>query len=223
MFWNKKNLMKQIEWYENPGCFERHLQRRHNNSLFPLERRTVSNEELKEARGKDYSHLKDFIKQYTLWLSSAGKLNDKSPIDDLQHCLQDAQDLAELAAAVGGDLDEEISVVEAMEDKITAFLNMRLPKGAELLKKVHSLSENKRIPYFAQVGRKDTPILKSEELAALLSEDMETIKVAGFYSRSFPGYRPNSEDVDELLAQAIRDGLDMQYARKIADAFRSSN
>lgn len=223
MFWNKKNQINQIEWHEMPCCFERHLQRRYNNPLFPLGRRIVSSEELKEARKKDSNDLKDFIKQYTLWLSEAGKLNDKSPIDDLRLYLQDTQDLAELASAVGCDLDKEISVLDAMEDKITAFMNMQLPQGAELLKDAHSLSATKRIPYVAQAGRKDTPILKSEELAALLSEDMETIKVAGLLSRSFPGYRPNSEDVEELLNKAIRDGLDMQYAKEITDAFMGCN
>lgn len=219
MFWNKRNQINQIEWHEMPGCFERHLQRRYNNPLFPLGRRTVSSEELKEARKKDSNDLKEFIKQFTLWLSEAGKLNDKSQIDDLQHCLQDTQYLAKLAFAVGGDLDEEISTLDGMEDRIRAFTNMRLPEGAELLKKAHDLSAVQRNSYLAQVSRKDTPILESEQLAALLSEDTGTIEVAGLLSRSFPRYRPNSDDVNELLDKAVRDGLDMQYAKEVAAAF----
>lgn len=231
MFWNKRNQINQIEWHEMPGCFERHLQRRYNNPLFPLGRRTVSSEELKEARKKDSNDLKEFIKQFTLWLSGSAKLNDKSAINDLSHCLQDTQYLAELAFAVGGDLGEEISTLDGMEDRITAFMNMRLPQGAELLKSAHDLSATRRNSYFAQVSmyypddysgsrrRKDTPILESEQLAALLSEDMGTIAVAGLLSRSFPRYRPNSDDVNELLDKAVRDGLDMQYAKEVADAF----
>ena len=84
MFWNRKNQETQFEWLEMPGCFERHLQRRHRNPLFPEERRTISNKELQEARRKDLSDLKEFIKKYTLWLSEARELNDTSSVDDLK-------------------------------------------------------------------------------------------------------------------------------------------
>lgn len=222
MFWNKKNSVNQINWLELPGCFERHLQRRHGNPLFPKDRQNISTEELKEARKKDLSDLKEFMKKYSLWLPEAGKLNDTSSVDDLKSCLQDTQELAELAVAVGGDLDEEVSVICKMEDKITAFMNARKPQGTELLKKAHSLSSTNRIPYFAQTARKDSPILKSEELASLLSEDLETIKVAGLFSRSFPDYRPNVDDVNEALLKAIRSGLDEQYAKEVAEVFKKS-
>jgi hypothetical protein len=44
MFWKK------TKWSKNPGCFERHLQRRDGNVLFPLERRSVTNKSIEEAR-----------------------------------------------------------------------------------------------------------------------------------------------------------------------------
>lgn len=226
MFWNKKqssNQLNKIDWRETPGCFERHLQRRCNNPLFPSERRTISSEELNEARKKDDSNLKEFIKQYTLWLCGASNLKENSSIDDLQHCLQDTQHLAELAAAVGGDLENELSVLETIEKKITSFMSARVPQGAELLETAHSCSAVKRIPYFAQAGIKDTPILKTEELASLLSEDIETIKVAGLYSRSFSGYRPNNEDVQELLYEAVKRGLDKEYAKEVINAFNKKD
>jgi len=223
LFWNRKNQENQFEWLEMPGCFERHLQRRHRNPLFPEERRTISNKELSEARKKDLSDLKEFIKKYTLWLIEAGKLNDKSSVDDLKSCLQDTQELADLAAAVGGDLDDEISVIGKMENKIISLMNMRVPQGADLLRKTQSLSSTQRIPYFAQAVRKDSPILKSEELASLLSEDLETIEFAGLLSRSFPGYRPNTIDVKEALGKAIKEGLNTQYAKEVIEAFKKND
>ncbi len=223
MFWNKKESAQQknqIEWQECLGCFERHLQRRYNNPLFSVDRRNISNEELNEARKKDNKNLKEFIKQYTLWLSDAKNLKEDSSIDDLKKCLQDTQYLAELAYAIGCNLEKEISVLETMEQKLTSFINIRLPQIAELLEKAYSLSITKRIPYFAQVGMKDTPILKNEELASLLSEDTETIKFAGNISRTFsPNFRPNSEDVQKLLNKAVKDGLDKEYAKKVISLF----
>lgn len=227
MFWNKKQPTSQqiqIEWHEKPGCFERHLQRRCDNPLFSADRRTISSEELNEARKKDDGNLKEFIKQYTLWLSSANNLKENSSVEDIKHCLQDTQYLEELSSAVGCYLENEISVLEAMEQKLTSFMNAQVPQGAELLEEAHSLSVTQRIPYFAQAGMKDTPILKNEELASLLSEDMETIKIAGFMSRSFsPNYRPNSEDVQKLLDEAVKNGLDSEYAKEVVDAFSNTD
>lgn len=226
MFWNNKqpsNQLNKLDWRETPGCFERHLQRRCNNPLFPSERRAISNKDLNDARKKDDSNLKEFIKQYTLWLSGASNLKENSSIDDLQRCLLNTQYLAEFAAAVGGDLENEPSVLKTMEQKLTSFMNARVPQGAELLETAHSYSSVKRIPYFAQAGMKDTPILKTEELASLLSEDIETIKVAGLYSRSFSGYRPNNEDVQKLLDEAVKRGLDKEYAKEAIDAFNKKD
>jgi len=222
-FRNKKTaqaISNQIEWRESPGCFERHLQRRYNNPLFSADRRIISRKELNEARKKDDENLKEFIKQYTLWLSNVKNLRENSSINDLKTCLQDIQYLAELAASIGCDLKKEISVLEAMEQNLMSFMNAQLPQGAELLEKAHSLSATKRIPYFAQTGMKNTPILENEELASLLSEDTATIKFAGHISRSFsPNYRPNSEDVQELLDEAIKNGLNVEHARKVINAF----
>jgi hypothetical protein len=41
------------QWLEHPGVFERHLQRRHNNPLFPRERRSITAEDVRMARIKD--------------------------------------------------------------------------------------------------------------------------------------------------------------------------
>ena len=75
-------------------------------------------------------------------------MSDTSLVDDLKSCLQDTQELAELAAAIGGDLDEEVAVIDKMEDNITAFMNARMPQGAELLKEAHSLSSTKKNSLF---------------------------------------------------------------------------
>jgi hypothetical protein len=102
MFWRKKALPPEIEWEENPGCFERHLQRRYNSPLFPTERRKISREELKQARAKDYIDQKEFLAQYTLLVSEFGRLEGNMSISDCSQCLRDTQFLLELRASIGG-------------------------------------------------------------------------------------------------------------------------
>jgi hypothetical protein len=42
-----------LEWSENPGCFERHLKRKQDNPLFPEPDRKVTQEQIDEARERD--------------------------------------------------------------------------------------------------------------------------------------------------------------------------
>ena len=46
-----------FKWSESPGAFEQHLQRRHNNALFPKERRKITQSDIDAARKRD---LKDY-------------------------------------------------------------------------------------------------------------------------------------------------------------------
>ena len=158
-----------IEWRETPGCFERHLQRRCDNPLFPEERRKISSDELTQARTKDDNDQKEFAKRCGIFFSEANHLNETSPADDLTKYLQDAQRLLELASAIGGNLEKEVNLLEALESKLIDLLNSKLPQGADLLKKAHSLSVMDRIPFLAQSQRPGSPILKSEELQSILS------------------------------------------------------
>ena len=208
-----------IEWRKAPGCFERHLQRRYNNPLFPEQRRRISFEELKQARAKDDNDEKEFARSYGSIASEANRLGEMGSIGDLTKCLRETQGVLELAFAIGGDLEKQVNYLEVLESKLTTLLNAKLPQGADLLKKADSLSAMKRIPFLVQAFRPDTPIVKTEELPALLSEDLETIRTVGLISRSFPNFKPNGDDVKKYLDEAVKRGLDGEYAREVIEAW----
>ncbi|MBI3324351.1 MAG: hypothetical protein HYZ92_03630 [Candidatus Omnitrophica bacterium] len=189
--------------------------------MFSEERRNISSDELKQARAKDDDDQKEFEKSYGCLYSESSRLGETSPINDMTKCLQDTQSLLELASAVGGDLEREINVLLALESKFVDLLNSKLAQGTNLMQTAHSLSAVNRIPFLAQSKRLDTPILKTEELPSLLSEDMETIKTMGFVSRSFPNFRPNGDDVKKCLDEAVKNGLDVGYAREVMEAWNS--
>ncbi len=223
MFWDKKSspAVSQVDWREFPGCFERHLQRRSNNLLFPIERRNISADELRQARAKDDASQKEFAKLYGVLFSEANRFNESTAINDLSKCLQDTQNLLELGAQIGGDLGKETAVLEILESKLIDALNSKLPQGTDMLRQAHSLSVMARIPCLAQSKRSDTPIMKDEELPAILSEDLESIRTFGFVSRSFPDFKPNGEDVKRCLEEAVRNGLDTDYAKEVLEAWNS--
>ena len=223
MFWNKKQAHLQIEWSEISGCYERHLQRRYNNPLFPKERRVVTLDDVKVARNLDNIFQKEFIKIYALLASEYSRLGEKSATGDFLECLKDTQELIELGSRIGGNLRTEILILVGLESTLTDTLNSRFPQGEDMLKQARSLSEMNRIPYFAQLTKLgveailkvDSPILESEQTAALLSEDLETIKFMGVLNKSIKC----NEDVQRCIDDGIKNGLDKDYAKKILKAW----
>jgi len=212
MFWRK------TKWSKNPGCFERHLQRRDGNVLFPLERRSVTNKAIEEARERDRLEQEKFqekIKALTSQLQSLRQM----PVDQVSRLLQNIQSLIEEAASIGGEVLNKIPNPETIEDSLIQQLNSVIPEGKELLEKAKSLSAMERIPYLAQMKRKDTPILETEEVPTLLSENFATISVVGYISRSFPDFKPSEADIKRHLDEAVRQGFDKSSAQKILKAW----
>ena len=217
MFW------KRPKWSKVPGCFERHLQRREGNLLFPPERRIVTRKEIEEAREKDRKEQEYFYKKVSELASQMRSLG-KMPIGQVSTLLQKIQSLMEEAASIGGEALNKISNLEKIEDDLIQQLNSEMPEGKEMLESAKSLSSMERIPYMAQTKRKDTPILQEEEVPALLSEDLDTISVQGYISRAFaPNYRPNEADIRNYLEKAVTQGFSTERAAQIIAAWNKTN
>ena len=218
-------MLENIEWNKNPGCFERHLQRRFANKLFPIDRRNVTVSELKEAREKDKSEQDRFIrsvKKLGEKLENMENLNPSSTLHD-STSLQKVQALLEEAAAIGGNIQNAISALESTEKSLIQNINRIRPEGKDLLKQAYSLSSMARVPIIAQLARKDTPILQNEEIPSILSENHESIAVVGFISRSFPDFRPSESDIKLHLEKAIKDGYSKTEAQRLIAVWMKYN
>lgn len=212
MFWKK------TKWSKNPGCFERHLQRRDGNVLFPLERRSVTNKAIEEARERDRLEQETFQKKINA-LASQLQSSKQMPVDQVSPLLQNIQSLIEDAALIGGEALNQIPNLETIEDSLIQQLNSAIPEGEEILEQARSLSAMERIPYLAQMKRKDTPILETEEVPTLLSEIFATISAVGYISRKFPDFKPSEADIKKHLDEAVRQGFDKGTAHKILKAW----
>lgn len=216
MFWKKS------KWSEVPGCFERHLQRRDGNILFPLERRMVSRGETADARRRDKTDQDKFIETVRNLEAVIDNSEKTNPLSTLRRSssLQKIQALLEEAASIGGNIQNAIRLLESTEESIIQSLNASMPEGKNLLQKAKSSSITARIPFLAQLKRKDTPILESEVVPTLLSEDFETISVIGFMSRNFPDFKPCEMDITKHLDAAIIQGFSKVQAQEIMNAWR---
>ena len=201
-------------WSDSPGCFERHLQRRDGSLLFTPERRIVTHQEIEEAREKDRTEQEQFTAKFKAFATTIASAIEMSvPLDKDTSVLLEVQQLLEEAAAIGGEIAQPLQVLENTEQALVDSMRQASPDGADLLR---SMSVVKRSPYFAQFTRKDSPILREEEIPALLSEDLDTISFAGFMSRAFgPDFRPNGTDIESHLERAAIEGFSRERAARI--------
>jgi hypothetical protein len=222
-------VSNKLKYTELPGCFERHLQRRDGNILFPVERRSISAKEIENACQKDKIDQEIF----TVNLDGLKKqLNNSKEMTIAQggFLLEGFQNLIEEAASIGGEALGQISILEKTEDDIIQQLNLLFPNGKDLLEKGHALSLLARIPYLAQIKRKDSPVLEGEHIATLLSESLEIIALIGYSSRFWPDFKPTREEIKIHLNEAVQNGFKKTQAQKLLDAwdgnqsnFRSKN
>ncbi|MDH3975707.1 MAG: hypothetical protein OEV42_15625 [Deltaproteobacteria bacterium] len=212
MFFRKK------KWSKCPGCFERHLQRRCENVLFPIERRSASEQEIEEARQRDREEQDNFNNKLSNFAERTSNLEEVevSKISDL---LQDLQTLIEEAASIGGDAWEKVPSLENVEENLMNHLNEVLPEGKDLLERAQSLSHIERVPFLAQRKRLNSPIPKDEEIATLLSEDLSTIAVIGSISRNMTDFKPSTADIEDQLSKAVHQGFSKKNVQKIIKAW----
>jgi len=215
MFWRKP------KWSSSPGCFERHLQRREGSLLFPIERRKISKSEIIKAQKKDQGEQASFIaavKNLGEELENSENDIPGSTVSD-STSLQKVQNLLEVAAAIGGNIQNAVQMLESTETEMIQHLNQSIPAGADLLEQADSLSKTARIPFIAQSTRKDSPILPEENIATLLSEDLETISAIGIISRSFPNFKPCEADIKVHLDSSVEQGFDFERATELIAAW----
>lgn len=223
-------------WSMYPGCFERHLQRRDGNPLFPPERRLILRKEIEEAVEKDRVEAQLFKIKHRAFVDSklvvfTNKKNMKPT--EASELLQEVMLLAEECAIYGESVHEEKEHLERTEEILMNCMNEVMPEGAEHLRTINALSCQKRKDYAAQYNRKDTSILKEELMATLLSEDLMYITGAGITCKGFeldsispddesrkrPDKLPNTNDIKTFIENAVYDGFSKSRADQIMAAW----
>jgi len=223
-------------WSEYPGCFERHLQRRDGNPLFPPERRIVLRREIEEAVKKDKLEADLFKIRHKAFLDTKlVLLNNKKngSMAEVSDIFRETLELAEEGAKFGASVYSEIAILDNTTEILAKSMNQAMPEGADHLRKIISISHLNRIEYSAQYKRPDTPIQKEELIATLLSENLSEITSVGVMCQKFEldkltpddelrkqtDYLPNTHDIMTFLEEAISRGFSKNRAAIIMDAW----
>jgi hypothetical protein len=179
-FW-KKNKQKPPAWSVNPGCYERHLQLRYGNPIFPERFRSVTEQELAHALAKDHQEAEDFSGLYVGLLKEVSACDDVILYEKVSALRERVDELLDKAAQIGGSVAEALSKLKELRELVTdttyeTFAGGDLKDGYDALQKAEQFNRDGRQvfrnPFIAQIHR-----IPDEELVPrLLSEDVETIR-----------------------------------------------
>lgn len=165
------------KWSAKPGAFERHLQRRHNNPLFPIERQQVSAADVYYARVKDAQALAD-VRRGLSSVFNEMKSGDL-PIDWHQYLngiREQLDDLYEKLQEAGGDSELE-QVWQQLREHIIEVWRAVIDKP-DLLDKAEDLMRKNRessTQWTYQLSGPGKSIPPEEVAYSLMSESVEDI------------------------------------------------
>lgn len=201
-----------IKWSANPGCFERHLQRKCDNPLFSEKDRAVTANDVSVARDKDVKERKELEAEVKALVEAiAGLGEEPASYDALDGFRLKIEGLREKAAQTGGDVfgifDALDKIRESLIGDIRAFFtqnNLRdalanLERSERAYHRYVAVYHN---PLLAQMHRQDSPITKDDAVASILSEDVSSIRLVCecFNSDTMKEFRLEAAD----LINAVR-------------------
>jgi len=195
-------------WRPAPGCFERHLQRKEGNLLFPVSEQQPSDGALNAARSRDEDDVEKLKADVTaLGKTLAGYLNQEGIpggiLADLLH--YKVQPLMARSAAIGELANAQLRALQQLNEELmkgAVGSNEELAESLEAIRKgQHDLCNL----FLAQASREDTPIASENFILALLCESTDTVKEAmEIFSRGDAAAGAQARgDVQALCNEAI--------------------
>lgn len=192
-----------LSWSSDPGCFERHLQRKYNYpQLFPL-KQPITQSDIDAARMRDEADINRLQLVFReLIAEQAIQLPAEATSHDVNQLRQEIDNLLHSIAEVGGMAASElVSKAHTLRQALVSDWGNAIasnPEAMDLLKRAESV-QNQEAAIFnnwfvAQMGRKDTPIQSDEVVRALLTESADTIRIT-------------MQAVDENLRAHIRNAV----------------
>jgi hypothetical protein len=205
-------------WSSHLGAYERHLQRRHKNVLFPAERRQVSAMDVYYARLRDQQALMD-VRRRLGAIHEA--MQEELPVawhkhlNGIRERLDEAHD--DLTAA-GGDehLDEAWRSMRAHIMKVWRLCLGEDADGLAAFDRAEATfaeEQSRRTAWGMQVSGKSSSIPSEEAVPALLTEPIEDIeKVAASKLEVLNSIRPAAL---RCVMEALTEGQVPQHREKL--------
>ncbi len=178
-----QNANSKISWSDNPGCFERHFQRKCGNPLFPPDKRNVTQHEVDLTRQKDEQDAAELQEELEKLLRTVGALPDEVDWQQTSSIREKIDILLRRAAEIGGESGDSVSItLYELRKVLVDSQKTALADNEEALNALHKAEQYQKSGaalfnnvFVAQMQREDTPITREDRMPALLSESPDTI------------------------------------------------
>lgn len=170
---------------ENPGSYERHLRRRHNNFLFVDRQTELTQDEQMEAQQKDHDTLLVFIDEFQEVLEATVELKPNSDSDVVLKLKERLDKLYEASCIVPDDQTEVKGHIQKLLEVIMSSVRAGAGNDTkahqeldqeETARKAHF--EMLETPLIADLLNPDSPIVQEDLVPTLLSAEKEDLAPA---------------------------------------------
>lgn len=168
---------------DSPGAFERQLQRRYGNPLFPAAARAVTQDELQAARRRDQEEQRDFQAALRATLREALDMPPQVESDVLLKLKERLDQLYDQCAGLPGDHDREkqslTRMIGVIMKAVWAGAGDDPRARSELEQEEHARTLHHELlqePLVATLLRPDSPIAEDALVPTLLSETEDTVR-----------------------------------------------
>jgi len=223
------NQDSHLNWSNNPGAYELHLKRRHNNMLFQKKRRVINQSEVDFARNHDHSdyiNLKNRLSNLLIEVEKFPDIVDSSQINKIREIIDT---LIGDAVGVGGEA--ELIVQKTKEFRkllITTWSESAAnnPKAKQAIIKAENFYQENiikfEVPFVAQITRENSPIPDDELIPALLMESPDVI------TKTFDWLDPDTRTIIQkeairILKSAVNEGAQIKNFNDILNALKINN
>jgi len=176
-------MTAKLKYSDLPGAYERQLQRKQDNPLFPAEQQQPGQEDLEQARIRDQQDMQAFMENFQETLKQAAGLLGSVESDVVLDLKQRLEQLYVNSASLSHDMEQ----IHTALLKLLDVCMMTIRKGAVddpvALKKLDEEEQARQIyfelletPLVADLLRADDVITESDLIPCMLSESEQGLK-----------------------------------------------
>ncbi len=215
--WNPNMSLK---FSEDPGAFERQLQRQHDNPLFSLETRVVTQDQVESARRRDQEEQRDFQAALRATLREALDMPPEVESDVLLKLKERLDQLYDQCAGLPGEHEREkqslTRMIGVIMKAVWAGAGDDPHAHSELEQEEHARSLHHELlqqPLVATLLRPDSPIAEAALVPTLLSETEDAVRTVLMLFDATQ-LQILCQQARELLAPLGSTGHDLSEARR---------
>lgn len=207
-----------LRFSEQPGCWERHLQRQYNNPLFNHIDYQITQTDVDDAHRKDEEEKREFQKSFVKLLEEVSQLQSQVEAEVVLRLRERIDSLYEQCAGLGGNHSSEKQGLKKLNKLIIQSI---LTSGIEDEKLIGNLEQEATAremhfkllehPFIAHLLHPNSPISEQDIIPALLTEEEAPLRAA--MSLFEPAQQTFlSQQARKLLMQLKEEGYELPTA-----------